>query len=355
MNRAAQGSWANEIEGLKALVEEHLFDYLPDAGEGPVALNEAMRYTLGLPGKRIRPVLLLLAYKAVRLRQADVSQAMPYACAIEYIHNYSLIHDDLPAMDDDDLRRGKPTNHKVFGEAVAILAGDGLLSAAFGAMFDDCLEHVDGPDGRGGPDPVPLAYRIAAGAAIAEACGCRGMVAGQAADIYAEGKDISAGQLDYIHINKTAALLRASVTAGALLGGARGGQLDALSEYGECLGLAFQIADDLLDKESETEVIGKTAGKDEKAGKATYPAVHGISASRARLKELTLRAEGAAGRAVTEATETSGAAEASGAAGAAETSGAAEASGAAALDGGMNTFYVEILQEFARGLAERVK
>ena len=315
-------NFESETEGLKALVERHLFDYLPEAGEGPPALREAMRYTLGLPGKRIRPVLLLLVCRAARGGADDVSDAMPYACAIEYIHNYSLIHDDLPAMDDDDLRRGKPTNHKVFGEAMAVLAGDGLLSAAFEAMLEDCLEHASGAGEADGG--LALKSRIAASAAIASACGCRGMVAGQAADIVAEGKETDAAQLDFIHRNKTAALIKASASAGALLGGASGKRLEALSEYGECLGFAFQIADDILDAEGETEAIGKTAGKDEKAGKATYPAVHGIAASRAKLDGLTDRAIGAACRAMEGG-------------------------------GGMDAPYAGLLREFARRLAVRVK
>ena len=325
------------IDRLKAIVEEHLFDYLPKAGEGSEALNEAMRYTLSLPGKRVRPVLLLLAYQAMHEQPADWPEAMPYACAIEYIHNYSLIHDDLPAMDDDDLRRGKPTNHKVFGEAMAILAGDGLLSAAFEAMFQDFLVFQEragvysGEEFDAGYVVRVLNRKISAAALIADACGSGGMVAGQAADMDAEGKAVSTETLEFIHSNKTAALIHASVAAGALLGGAWDEQLVALSDYGERLGLAFQIADDILDTEGKTEAIGKTAGKDEKAGKATYPAVHGIEASRKRLDELTGQAEEAAGRALK------------------------AADGALVLDGGMNGRYVEIMQGFARDLAERVK
>ena len=294
------------------MVESNLAGLLPDAGMGSSTLLDAMSYTLRAPGKRIRPVLLLLACKAVCGNEKD---AIPYACAIEFIHNYSLIHDDLPAMDDDDLRRGEPTNHKVFGEAMAILAGDGLLSAAFELMHKDYLLHMD--------DVAALKRRLRAGGAIAAGCGCRGMVAGQAADIEAEGRAASPDLLDYIHVNKTAALFRAALEAGAWLGGAKQTTVHALATYGENLGLAFQIVDDILDMEGETAVIGKTAGKDAEAKKASYPAVHSLAASRERLFELTERA--------IEAVET--------------------LKGAAGTDG----HYVSILAEAARSLALRVK
>jgi len=272
-----------ETARLKGLVEQSMTGFLSAPGAGYENLDSAMRYTLDAPGKRIRPVLLLLSCKAV---YGDEAEAVPYACAIEFIHNYSLIHDDLPAMDDDDLRRGRPTNHKVFGEAMAILAGDGLLSAAFELMHRDYLLHLD--------DHSSLERRLRAGDAIAAGCGRRGMVAGQAADIEAGGRMVSAETLDFIHKNKTAALLRAATTAGAWLGGANTDAIQALSAYGENLGLAFQIADDILDSEGETAVIGKTAGKDAKAEKATYTGIHGIEASRKRLFELTEQAVAAA-------------------------------------------------------------
>jgi len=242
-------------------------------GEGPPesqTLFEAMRYTLDAPGKRVRPVLLLLACKAAG---GDENEALPYACAIELIHNYSLIHDDLPAMDNDDIRRGKLTNHKVFGEAMAILAGDGLLSAAFEIMHIDYLKHLNNAEA--------LAKRLRAGSAIAAGCGTGGMVAGQVADIEAEGTDVGAEMLDYIHMNKTAALIRAAVSAGAFIGGAGEQAAAALTEYGENLGLAFQITDDIIDYGSEE-------------GKASYPAVQGLGVSCARLEELTERAVKAA-------------------------------------------------------------
>ena len=277
------GGISEEIDRLRELTESHLAGLLPDVDPKSETLLEAMRYTLGAPGKRIRPALLFLACRAARGAERD---AIPYACAVEFIHNYSLIHDDLPAMDDDDIRRGKPANHKVFGEGMAILAGDGLLSAAFELMHKDYLLYMD--------DAAALKRRLRAGEAIVKGCGCRGMVAGQAADIEAEGRAVSAGLLDYIHVNKTAALIRAAVEAGAWLGGAAPGTVRALSVYGENLGLVFQIVDDILDTEGETGDIGKTAGKDARDGKATYPALHGLEASRARLDELTERAVDAA-------------------------------------------------------------
>jgi len=256
-----------ELKYLKDLFEDYMAGVFPEEGdEESRTLFEAMRYTLDAPGKRVRPMLLLLACKAVH---GNEKEALPYACAIEFIHNYSLIHDDLPAMDNDDMRRGKLTNHKVFGEAMAILAGDGLLSAAFDLMHRDYLGHMNEPG------------RILAGAAITAGCGCYGMVAGQAADIEAEGNPVSAGLLDYIHKNKTAALIKAAVTAGAYIGGADEADVMTLSEYGECLGLAFQITDDILDYGTEE-------------GKASFPAIHGLGVSCARLEELTAKAVQAA-------------------------------------------------------------
>ena len=262
------------MDDLKGLLESYMAGTLP--GEGcpeSQTLFEAMRYTLDSPGKRVRPVLLLLACKAVG---GNVQDALPYACAIEFIHNYSLIHDDLPAMDNDDYRRGKLTSHKVFGEAMAILAGDGLLSAAFEIMHCDYIRFID--------DHEALARRLRAGFVIASGCGTGGMVAGQVADIEAEGNVVSSGLLDYIHMNKTAALIRSSVSAGAIIGGAGEQAALALTEYGKNLGLAFQITDDILDYGSEE-------------GKASYPALHGLGESCSRLEELTARAVSAAERA----------------------------------------------------------
>jgi geranylgeranyl diphosphate synthase type II len=198
---------------------------------------------------------------------------------VEYIHTYSLVHDDLPAMDDDELRRGKPTNHMVYGEAVAILAGDGLLSSAFEAMGKDMLLYMD--------KPKELIPRVKALSAIAKGAGCRGMVGGQVADIEAVSKAVSPALLDYIHIGKTAALFEACVKAGGHLGGADKAGIEALSNYGENLGLAFQIADDILDVQGSQDEMGKVVGRDEELHKATYPAVHGMQESQARLIALT--------------------------------------------------------------------
>ncbi|MDR3304581.1 MAG: polyprenyl synthetase family protein [Clostridiales Family XIII bacterium] len=268
-----------EFARLKDLVESSLVGLLPEVDGKSKTLFEAMRYTLRTPGKRIRPVLLLLACE---LAGGDAREAAPYACAVEFVHNYSLIHDDLPAMDDDDLRRGEPTNHKVYGEAMAILAGDGLLSAAFELIHKDYLLYLD--------DAAGLKRRIRAGAEIARGCGCRGMIAGQVADIEAENRAVSAEMLDYIHINKTASLIRAAILAGAYLGGAKPDMIENLSVFGENLGLSFQIADDILDVTGAAETLGKTPGKDERAHKATYPSLHGTEASYRRLGELTERA-----------------------------------------------------------------
>ncbi|GHU62869.1 farnesyl-diphosphate synthase [Clostridia bacterium] len=274
-----------DLYRYRELIDAHLEEELPELDSKSRTLLEAMRYTLGAKGKRIRPFLLLLTCESAG---GDVKEAVPYACAVEFIHAYSLIHDDLPAMDDDDLRRGEPTNHKVFGEGMAILAGDGLLSAAFEVFHKDYLIYLDRPE--------QLKRRIRAGAEIAKGCGCRGMVAGQASDLEAEGLVVSPDLLDYIHLGKTAALIRAAICAGAYLGGADEPDIRHFSDYGENLGLAFQIADDILDVTAETEVLGKTAGKDEKAHKATYPSVHGLEAARERLLELTTRAADAVER-----------------------------------------------------------
>ena len=250
-----------------ALVDAALEQYLPREEERPQSIHKAMRYSIFAGGKRVRPVLMLAACEAVGGR---IDKAMPAACAMEMIHTYSLIHDDLPAMDDDDFRRGRPTNHKVFGEAIAILAGDGLLTEAFKLMSD--------PRFAGGIDP---AARLRVIHEIATSAGTYGMVGGQVVDMESEGKpDMDLPTVQYIHTHKTGALIKASVVAGALLGGADQQQLAAILRYGEAAGLAFQIADDILDIEGTTEEIGKDAGSDEARGKATYPAVMGLAAAK---------------------------------------------------------------------------
>jgi len=226
-------------------------------------------------GKRLRPVLVIAGAEAVGGRMDDV---MPTACAMEMIHTYSLVHDDLPAMDNDDFRRGVPTNHKVFGEALAILAGDALLTLAFGLVAENFRAR---PEGR-------LADVLAD---LADAAGCAGMVGGQVADLESEGVPVTADTVDYIHAHKTGALIRTSLRVGAVLCGATAAQTRVLSIAGANLGLAFQIVDDVLDVVGSPEELGKTPGKDLVQQKATYPALHGVDASRARARYLIAEAE----------------------------------------------------------------
>jgi geranylgeranyl diphosphate synthase type II len=241
--------------------------FLPKETDLPHSVHKAMRYSVFAGGKRVRPILMLAACQAVG---GDTGRAVPAACAMEMIHTYSLIHDDLPAMDDDDFRRGNPTNHKVFGEAIAILAGDALLTEAFRLISD--------PRRSGGCDAAAL---LAVINEIAACAGSHGMVGGQVVDMESEGKpEIDLPTVQYIHTHKTGALIKASVVSGALLGAAKGQALAAITRYGEAAGLAFQIADDILDIEGTTEEIGKDAGSDEARGKATYPAVIGLAAAK---------------------------------------------------------------------------
>jgi len=229
-----------------------------------------MRYSVLAPGKRLRPILVIAGAEAVGGRPDDV---LDTACALELIHAYSLIHDDLPAMDDDDYRRGRLTNHKVFGEAMAILAGDALLTLAFRLVAQNAA--------RVAPDAVGTVV-----AEVADAAGTDGMVGGQVVDIESEGKTISGEMLDYIHLHKTAALIRVALRVGAVLAGGRAETVDAISRAGEALGLAFQIVDDILDVEGNLAELGKTAGSDERKQKATYPSLHGLPASKARARAL---------------------------------------------------------------------
>jgi geranylgeranyl diphosphate synthase type II len=236
-------------------------------------LRQAMRYSLLAGGKRMRPLLLLAAGQACG---AEAGQLMDAACAFECIHTYSLIHDDLPALDNDDLRRGKPTNHKVFGEAMAILAGDGLLTLAFEWMARQGVGLR--------PENALEAIRL-----LARAAGLAGMVGGQVLDLEGEGKAVSAARLVRIHAGKTGALLAASVECGAVLAGASGKQRKALAQYGRHVGLAFQIADDILNVSGDARKLGKKTGSDAAHGKATYPALFGLEKSRALArKELQL-------------------------------------------------------------------
>jgi geranylgeranyl diphosphate synthase type II len=263
----------NYLKKMQEMVDESLESYLPQRDELPSSIHASMRYSVFAGGKRVRPILLLAACETVG---GDMRKALPAACAMEMIHTYSLIHDDLPAMDNDDFRRGNPTNHKVFGEATAILAGDALLTEAFILLSN--------PRYTEGLDPAGLLQVVHE---IAVCSGSRGMIGGQVVDMESEGKeDIDLATVLYIHTHKTGALIKASVKSGALLGGAKDAQLDAITRYAEAIGLAFQIADDILDIEGTTEQIGKDAGSDQARGKATYPAVMGLAESKRRAGEL---------------------------------------------------------------------
>jgi len=260
----------------RALVEAALERFLPPEDTPPPTVHRAMRYSVMAGGKRLRPILVIAGAEAVGGTLATV---VPAACALELIHTYSLIHDDLPAMDDDDYRRGRLTSHKVFGEAIAILAGDALLTLAFRLVADNTALVNDARVLR---DVV---------AELADAAGTSGMVGGQVVDIESEGKAITTETLEYIHRHKTAALIRASLRVGALLAGGDGKAVAAIGEAGSDLGLAFQIVDDILDVEGSLEELGKTAGSDERKQKATYPALHGLEASRRQAKMLIERAK----------------------------------------------------------------
>lgn len=259
----------------RALVDAALDRRLPRADEPPPTIHEAMRYSVFAGGKRLRPMLALFGCEAVGGKLDD---AMPAAVALELIHTYSLVHDDLPAMDDDDFRRGRPTCHKVYGEAVAILAGDALLTHVFQVLTD--------PTDTG----VPAARRLQIIAEISAAAGSAGMVGGQTMDIQAEGKALDPTTLLALHSKKTGALLRASLRVGGLAGGADDAAMACLTCYGERLGLAFQIVDDILDIEGSSAEMGKTAGSDLRKHKATYPAVFGLDASRREAARLLAEA-----------------------------------------------------------------
>jgi len=260
------------LQDRRGLVNRALEGYLPK-GRGPAfRVVEAMHYSLFAGGKRLRPILCLAGAEAVG---GDPGEALPVACALEMIHTYSLIHDDLPAMDDDDLRRGHPTCHKQFDEATAILAGDGLLTEAFRIMAEAASKF----EGR----EVMLLEVIQL---IGQAAGYQGMVGGQMLDLEAEGKQVSLKELETIHRLKTGALLTASVRAGALVGGGSRAEVTVLTSYGEKFGLVFQITDDLLDVEGEAVEMGKSPGMDAKKGKATYPALLGVDKAREWARRL---------------------------------------------------------------------
>ena len=264
------------FDEYKALFDEHILDCIPDIDQKSITLYDSMKYSLSAGGKRIRPVLLMAACEFCG---GSAEEAIPYACAMEYIHTYSLIHDDLPCMDDDELRRGIPTNHMVYGDAVATLAGDGLQAVAFEAMQRDMLLYFDNFDA--------LKSRVRAAYEIVKGAGVTGMVAGQIADVEAENKRCSKELLDYIHITKTADMIISAVRAGARLGSCSEQELENLTVYAENLGLAFQVCDDILDVEGDEELLGKEVGHDEANSKATYPALYGLDESKRKLRELT--------------------------------------------------------------------
>ncbi len=254
----------------KKLIDRELIRYLDSKSIYQQKIYESMRYSINAGGKRLRPILVL---EACELVGGNIQDAIPFACAIEMIHTYSLIHDDLPAMDNDDFRRGKLTNHKIYGEGLAILAGDGLLNYAFEIMIEKIIEINN-------PNTIKAMHEIS------KASGVRGMIGGQVVDLLSEGKEIDKETLEFIHINKTSAMIEASIKAGALIGGATEGQYSVLSNYGKNIGLAFQIVDDILDVTGDEKKLGKKVGSDQDNNKATYPSIHGIEASKKFANEL---------------------------------------------------------------------
>jgi len=261
------------FEADHAAIETQLQKLLPAEHTLPSSIHRAMRYSVFAGGKRIRPILCLAS---ARMFTDELAGAIQVGCAIEFIHTYSLIHDDLPALDNDDLRRGKPTCHRVFGEAMAILAGDALLTLAFQALAGAPLEALR---------RVQVIAEISAAAGTVD-----GMVGGQVADVEAGGKPVDAATLEYIHRSKTAALICGSIVAGAIAGGANNEDVERLRRFGGQIGWAFQVVDDILDVEESSASLGKTAGKDQAQQKATYPALYGIEKSRSIAAELEANA-----------------------------------------------------------------
>jgi geranylgeranyl diphosphate synthase type II len=264
------------LSNRREVVDAALEALMPPATTFPPRVFEAMRYSLFAGGKRVRPILAIASAEALGAKAAGL---LPIAGALELIHTYSLVHDDLPAMDNDDLRRGRPTCHRVYGDAIAILAGDGLLNLAFEVLSDPKRLRT-----------VPAGRLIAIIREISRASGVYGMVGGQVVDMESEGKDVDFPTLEYIHTHKTGALIRASVRAGALYGRASEKRLKALTRYGEYVGLAFQIADDILDITGTEEEIGKDVGSDLEKGKKTFPSFYGLEESRRRAREVSDRA-----------------------------------------------------------------
>lgn len=260
------------LQNRSALVDRALERWMPGEEVLPRSLHQAMRYSVFAGGKRLRPILMIAACESLG---GHAGQVLHAACAMEMIHTYSLIHDDLPAMDDDDFRRGRPTNHKVYGEATAILAGDALLTEAFRILADAEANRS-----------VPPATVIKVIELVARYAGSQGMVGGQVVDMESEGKEIDFPTLEYIHTHKTGGLILASVQVGALLGGANDSQVAAIKRFGGAAGLAFQIADDILDVVGDQQHLGKNVGSDQARGKATYPAQLGLDEARQRADEL---------------------------------------------------------------------
>lgn len=258
------------IKLLKDSVEQWISDYFNKKAEVNNRNFEAMIYSIKVGGKRVRPILMLLTYA---MYKEDYKDILPFAAAMEMIHTYSLIHDDLPCMDNDDLRRGKPTNHKIYGEAIAVLAGDGLLNEAMIIMLNQCL------DGS--------LNKIKASTIIAEASGAEGMIAGQICDILSEGIVISAEELLYMHKNKTGQLIKAAIVCGAILGNANNRDLQKLKEYGDKLGLAFQIKDDILDVIGDVAILGKNVKSDECNNKTNFITMYGLEKCKEKCNELT--------------------------------------------------------------------
>ncbi|HVO67367.1 MAG TPA: farnesyl diphosphate synthase [Syntrophales bacterium] len=272
MNQNRNTSLKVYLEAKKKIIDEALERHLPGEDNYPAVIFKAARYSVFAGGKRIRPILCLASAEAVG---GHIESVIPVACALELIHTYSLIHDDLPAIDDDDYRRGRLTSHKVFGEDIAILAGDALLTEAFRLMSDISLMK------KVSPEKLLLVIHD-----ITEAAGCFGMVGGQVVDVQSEGKDVDREVLNYIHTRKTGAMITAAVKAGATLSNANEVELNALVSYGRHIGLAFQIADDILNVEGDQALLGKGTGSDAKRGKVTYPALMGLEASRKKAGEL---------------------------------------------------------------------
>jgi geranylgeranyl diphosphate synthase, type II len=260
------------LDKRRHLVDQALQRFLNSSPFRDTRLVSAMQYSINAGGKRLRPILCLASAHAVGGLEDD---ALPAGCALEMIHTYSLIHDDLPAMDDDDLRRGKPTCHRAFNEATAILAGDALLTGAFQILADDALRRDH-----------QQAVWVQAMALIAKAAGHEGMIEGQMRDMAAEGQALSAGQLEELHGLKTGALITASIKTGAVIGGADDGALSSLEAYGRCIGLAFQVTDDILNQTGDPLVMGKAVGTDQIRQKSTYPALMGLPGARRMASDL---------------------------------------------------------------------